>query len=165
MARHADATGAQAQALEVSQEEQKQLLESMSGMARKAIKKVFENLVATKLCYMCLGRPGTDTLPLKVDENGKCVNCLGAGRVADFERNRWAVNEILARKIPMPKAIEMRVEDKSDRAALAKIFAGMPKAQVMEMERIWSAQLERVAKAVPVAVEAEVVDDPAQRPD
>jgi hypothetical protein len=159
MGRHADQ--AAPQAVEVSQEEQKQLLDSMSGMARKAVRKVFENLVAEKLCYMCLGRPGEISTPLKVGDDGKCVNCLGKGRVADFEKNKWAVNEILARKIPMPKAIEMKLEDKTDKAALAQVFLGLSKQQVLDLERGFNKQLELITKSGKSALDAEVVDVPA----
>lgn len=163
MAKHLDVAASSTPAVEVSQEEQRQLLEKLGGMTRKALAKIYENLVATKLCYMCLGRPGDCQDPLKRGEDGKCVNCAGVGRVPDFEKNKWAVNEVMARKLPMPKAIEMRVDDKTDKVALAKFFMGLPKAQVLELERKWNAEVERISKAatfVP-AEEVPAVDAPS----
>ncbi len=159
MGRHVDHKVQDQAVLDVSQKEQADLLDKLGSMTRKALRVIYEAIVATKLCYMCLGRPGTDHEPLKCDSLGKCLNCAGSGRVPDFDRNKWGVNEVMARKLPMPKAIEMRVEDKTDKLALAKLFMGMKKDDVLAMEKLWNSEVQRLSKLPMTAIPAEIVHD------
>jgi hypothetical protein len=158
MARHTDTPKdtINPEVISVPREEQKELLGKLGKMSPKAINVIFEALVAQTLCPMCWGRKTEEKAPLKVDDLGRCVNCKDAHYVADFEKNKWAANEILGRKLPMPKAIEMKVDDGVDRAELARAFLSMPKEDVMALHRTFNHALENVQKK---AILVQVVEE------
>jgi hypothetical protein len=106
--------------IEVAANEQAALLLKLDPDVNPAFTVVRKNLTAKKVCAMCL-----DGEPKKLNINARCLSCDGVGLLDDFEKQKWASEQVLGRKIPMPKAIEMKVTDAKDKEDLMKDAKGM----------------------------------------
>jgi hypothetical protein len=79
------------------------------GLSKKAFKNIDNALTANMPCSYC-NEQGKAS---KMDDEGKCIKCHGTKLVEDFEKRKWATEEVAKRVSPPPKAVEMQVEQAS----------------------------------------------------
>ncbi len=139
------------QVMQLEAREKKILDEKIGRLSDRAVRVIFNSLNAKKPCYLCVG---ANREPKKKDENGNCYFCAGTGLVDDFERNRWASEQVLGRRLPMPKAVEMKISDTGDKAALAAALRKMDPTKILEMEKMFNSELDRISHLPSVLVEA-----------
>ena len=118
MPKHSDVQKSET-VISVQSDEHQELLERLDPGIKPAIRVILKAVIARKPCPSCTKKGKKDYAKNKL---GDCAVCSGTEQVDDFERNKWGVEQLLGRKLPTPKAVEMRVEDKSDRKELARIF-------------------------------------------
>jgi hypothetical protein len=140
------------QVMQLEAREKRILDEKVGRLSDKAVRVIFKALTAEKPCYICVG---ANREPKKKDEHGNCYFCGGTGLVDDFERNKWGSEQVLGRRLPMPKAVEMKISDSGDKAALAAALRKMDPSKILEMQNMFNAELDRISKMPSVLVEAE----------
>lgn len=114
--------------IELNAGEQQDILNKLGRLTKKSLNVISKAVIATKVCGFCL-----DNKPRRKNLAGNCASCNGLGVVDDFERNKWGAEQILGRKLPMPKSIEMKLEDKRDKEELIKAFKGIHRADAEKM--------------------------------
>lgn len=114
--------------IEVPANEQAELLAKMEPLTTPALSVIRRNIAAKKVCVMCATKE-----PKKLNVSGRCISCDGAGMTDDFDKQKWAAEQVLGRKLPMPKAVEMRISDNKDKEELAKAFKDFSEDDVESM--------------------------------
>lgn len=139
--------------IEVGQEEQQKVLDELGTLTKKSIDVIRKAVIATKVCAFCV-----DGKSKKINKDGNCASCNGNGVVDDFDRNKWGAEQVLGRKLPMPKAIEMRLDDKRDKEELVKSFSGLKnKAELEKMLDMLESNVTSASRMEPIL--SEVTED------
>lgn len=118
----------QGNVIQVDPAEQEHLQSKLGRLSKKSIDVIAKAIVAKKACGFCL-----DDKPRRKNKDGKCAACNGAGEIDDFERNKWGAEQVLNRKLPIPKAVSMVLDDKRDKEKLAAAFRNMSKEKVLKL--------------------------------
>lgn len=118
--------------LAISSFEQHNILKEMKEFLTECKSVLKKSFVAKVPCKMCLSGK-----PMKLNAEGKCLSCDGVDVIDDHDRQKWAFEQVYGRFCPMPKSVEMRLEDNRDKEELAPgIESIKDPAKVDEMLRM-----------------------------